>query len=70
VGFPLSSSGCILNSSKIAVTLTEWERVTDRFVGSTNYQEKALLKLLSSSIVPAVTEHLRVRREAEMRSRG
>ncbi|KAI0353807.1 hypothetical protein OH77DRAFT_1427123 [Trametes cingulata] len=43
----------------IAVTLSEWEHVADRFANATHYLEKALYKTLSQNIVPFVTAELR-----------
>jgi hypothetical protein len=45
---------------QICVTLYEWEHICERFEGATHYSEKALYKLLSQHIVPAVTTELRV----------
>ncbi|KAI0249853.1 hypothetical protein BJV78DRAFT_632094 [Lactifluus subvellereus] len=43
----------------ICVTLYEWEHICERFEGATHYSEKALYKLLSQHIVPAITAELR-----------
>ncbi|KDQ59209.1 hypothetical protein JAAARDRAFT_33945 [Jaapia argillacea MUCL 33604] len=43
----------------ICVTLYEWEHVTERFEKPNHYAEKALLKKLTSEIVPAVTTELK-----------
>ncbi|CAL1715762.1 unnamed protein product [Somion occarium] len=43
----------------IAITLTEWEHVAEPFEKATHYLEKALYKVLSQVIVPAVTAELR-----------
>ncbi|OBZ72258.1 hypothetical protein A0H81_07462, partial [Grifola frondosa] len=50
----------------ICVTLYEWEHIAERFEKATHYLEKALYKVLSQSIVPAVTAELK---EAERRRR-
>jgi hypothetical protein len=47
-------------SVQICVTLNEWEHVCERFEGATHYAEKALYKLLSQHIVPAIVAELRV----------
>lgn len=39
----------------------EWEHICERFEDATHYSEKALYKLLSQHIVPAITAELRVR---------
>lgn len=46
--------------SQICVTLYEWEHIAERFEKATHYTEKALYKVLVNSIVPVVTEELRV----------
>ena len=38
----------------------EWEHVAEPFEKATHYLEKALYKVLSQTIVPDVTERLRV----------
>ncbi|KAH8981590.1 hypothetical protein EDB86DRAFT_3086957 [Lactarius hatsudake] len=43
----------------ICVTLYEWEHICERFEGATHYAEKALYKLLSQQIVPAIIAELR-----------
>ncbi|KAI9440096.1 hypothetical protein H4582DRAFT_1577070 [Lactarius indigo] len=43
----------------ICVTLYEWEHICERFEGATHYAEKALYRLLSQQIVPAITAELR-----------
>ncbi|KAH9178342.1 hypothetical protein EDB89DRAFT_2064118 [Lactarius sanguifluus] len=43
----------------ICVTLYEWEHICERFEGATHYAEKALYKLLSQEIVPAIIAELR-----------
>ncbi|KAH8994805.1 hypothetical protein EDB92DRAFT_1972371 [Lactarius akahatsu] len=43
----------------ICVTVYEWEHICERFEGATHYAEKALYKLLSQQIVPAITTELR-----------
>ncbi|EIW84183.1 hypothetical protein CONPUDRAFT_163372 [Coniophora puteana RWD-64-598 SS2] len=43
----------------ICVTLEEWEHVADRFAKAAHYSEKALYKVLTQVIVPAVTSDLR-----------
>ena len=45
---------------QICVTLNDWEHICERFEGSTHYTEKALYKLLSQHIVPAIIAELRV----------
>jgi len=45
---------------QICVTLNEWEHVCERFEGAMHYAEKALYKLLSQHIVPAIVAELRV----------
>jgi hypothetical protein len=45
---------------QVCVTLVEWEQIAERFKNATHYAEKALYKVLSTIIVPAVTEELRV----------
>ncbi|KAI0723682.1 hypothetical protein C8Q72DRAFT_981055 [Fomitopsis betulina] len=50
----------------ICVTLNEWEHITERFEKATHYLEKALYKMLTQNIVPAVTAELR---EAEKRKK-
>jgi hypothetical protein len=40
--------------------LYEWEHICERFEGATHYSEKALYKLLSQQIVPAITAELSV----------
>ena len=47
-------------SVQICVTLNEWEHICERFEGATHYAEKALYKLLSQHIVPAIVAELRV----------
>ncbi|KAI0747333.1 hypothetical protein BC629DRAFT_1739948 [Irpex lacteus] len=44
----------------ICVTLPEWEAIGERFANATHYLEKALHKVLSQSIIPAVVAELRV----------
>ncbi|KIK62360.1 hypothetical protein GYMLUDRAFT_495420 [Collybiopsis luxurians FD-317 M1] len=48
----------------IAVTLSEWEHVAERWQNATHYSEKALYKILTNHIVPIITEELR---EAEVK---
>jgi hypothetical protein len=48
--------------AQICVTLNDWEHICERFEGATHYAEKALYKLLSQHIVPAIVEELRVSR--------
>ncbi|KAF8274826.1 hypothetical protein EI94DRAFT_1768633 [Lactarius quietus] len=43
----------------LCVTLCEWEHICERFEGATHYAEKALYKILSQQIVPAITAELR-----------
>lgn len=43
----------------ICVTLCEWEHICERFQGATHYAERALYKVLSQEIVPAITAELR-----------
>lgn len=43
----------------ICVTLNDWEHICERFEGATHYAEKALYKLLSQHIVPAIIAELR-----------
>ncbi|KAI0956478.1 hypothetical protein AcV7_006869 [Taiwanofungus camphoratus] len=43
----------------LCVTLYEWEHIAERFEQATHYLEKALYKVLSQHIVPAVTAELR-----------
>ncbi|KAH9941354.1 hypothetical protein B0H21DRAFT_811643 [Amylocystis lapponica] len=43
----------------ICVTLYEWEHIAERFEKATHYLEKALFKVLSQHIVPAVTAELK-----------
>ncbi|KAI0297293.1 hypothetical protein B0F90DRAFT_1740819 [Multifurca ochricompacta] len=43
----------------LCVTLYDWEHICERFEGATHYAEKALYKLLSQHIVPAITVELR-----------
>ena len=45
---------------QICVTLFEWKHIAERFAKATHYLEKALYKVLVNTIVPAVTEELRV----------
>ena len=47
---------------QICVTLNDWEHICERFEGATHYTEKALYKLLSQHIVPAIIAELRVSR--------
>jgi hypothetical protein len=47
---------------QICVTLDDWEHICERFEGATYYAEKALYKLLSQHIVPAIIAELRVSR--------
>ena len=47
---------------QICVTLNDWEHICERFEGATHYAEKALYKLLSQHIVPAIVTELRVSR--------
>jgi hypothetical protein len=47
-------------SVQICVTLHEWEHICERFEGATHYAEKALYKLLSQHIVPAIVAELQV----------
>jgi hypothetical protein len=42
------------------VTLDEWEHIADRFQNATHHREKALHKLLTTSIVPSVVQYLGV----------
>jgi tyrosine-protein phosphatase YwqE len=49
-------------SMQICVTLNDWEHICERFEGATHYAEKALYKLLSQHIVPAIIAELRVSR--------
>lgn len=46
--------------AQICVTLNDWEHICERFEGATHYAEKALYKLLSQHIVPAIVAELRV----------
>lgn len=41
--------------------MPEWEAIGERFANATHYLEKALHKVLSQSIIPAVVAELRVR---------
>lgn len=50
----------LLNHVQICSTLEDWEHITERFKKATHYAEKALYKLLSSHIVPAVIEDMQV----------
>ncbi|KAH9933667.1 uncharacterized protein BXZ73DRAFT_46246 [Epithele typhae] len=50
----------------IAVTLAEWEAVAEPFARATHYLEKALYKMLTQNIMPAVIEDLQ---EAEKKKR-
>ncbi|KAF8207288.1 hypothetical protein K438DRAFT_432496 [Mycena galopus ATCC 62051] len=43
----------------ICVTLSDWERIAERFANGTHYTEKALYKVLTKEIVPVITEELR-----------
>ncbi|KAK0480265.1 hypothetical protein IW261DRAFT_1477011 [Armillaria novae-zelandiae] len=43
----------------ICVTLNEWEHIAERWQNATHYAEKALYKVLTTSIVPVITEELR-----------
>jgi len=43
----------------ICVTLAEWEAIGERFADATHYLERALHKILSQSIVPAVVTELK-----------
>lgn len=43
------------------MTLYEWEHVAERFEKATHYAEKALYKVLTVDVVPAVTAELKVR---------
>ncbi|GBE88446.1 predicted protein [Sparassis crispa] len=43
----------------ICVTLHEWEHISERFEKSNHYLERALFKVLSQQIVPAVTAELK-----------
>ena len=45
---------------QLCVTLNDWEHICERFEGATHYAEKALYKLLSQHIVPAIVAELRV----------
>jgi hypothetical protein len=45
---------------QICVALNDWEHICERFEGATHYAEKALYKLLSQHIVPAIVAELRV----------
>lgn len=47
---------------QICVTLNDWEHICEHFEGATHYAEKALYKLLSQHIVPAIVAELRVSR--------
>ncbi len=47
---------------QICVTLNDWEHICEHFEGATHYAEKALYKLLSQHIVPAIIAELRVSR--------
>jgi hypothetical protein len=47
---------------QICVTLNDWEHICERFEGATHYAEKALYRLLSQDIVPAIIAELRVSR--------
>jgi hypothetical protein len=47
---------------QICVTLDDWEHICERFEGATHYAEKALYKLLSQHIVPAIIAELQVSR--------
>jgi site-specific DNA-cytosine methylase len=40
--------------------LSDWEHICERFEGATHYAERALYKVLSQQIVPAITAELRV----------
>ncbi|TFY50123.1 hypothetical protein EVG20_g11707, partial [Dentipellis fragilis] len=43
----------------VCVTLFEWEHIAERFEKATHYAEKALYKVLSQHLVPAITTELR-----------
>ncbi|SJK99960.1 uncharacterized protein ARMOST_03271 [Armillaria ostoyae] len=43
----------------ICVTLNEWEHIAERWQNATHYAEKALYKVLTTSIIPVITEELR-----------
>ncbi|CCM04690.1 uncharacterized protein FIBRA_06876 [Fibroporia radiculosa] len=43
----------------ICVTLSEWEHIAERFDKATHYLEKALYKMLTQHVVPAVTAELK-----------
>ena len=45
---------------QICVTLYEWEHIAERFEKATHYLEKALYKVLTQHIVPAITAELKV----------
>ena len=47
---------------QICVTLSDWEHICERFEGATHYAEKALYKVLSQHVVPAIIADLRVSR--------
>jgi flagellar biosynthesis GTPase FlhF len=49
-----------LNPHKICITLPEWEAICEHFAHATHYLEKALYKMLSQSIVPAIVAELKV----------
>ncbi|KAK0204592.1 hypothetical protein DFS33DRAFT_1258860 [Desarmillaria ectypa] len=43
----------------ICATLDEWEHIAERWKNATHYAEKALYKVLTTSIIPVITEELR-----------
>ena len=70
--FSADFAGVFDNSVRmqICVTLNDWEHICERFEGATHYTEKALFKLLSQHIVPAIVAELQVSRSlSKLRSR-
>jgi hypothetical protein len=50
----------LLTIFQICSTREEWERIAERFENAAHYAEKALYKLLTKHIVPAVIEDFEV----------
>lgn len=51
----------LTKAEQVCVTLEEWENFPEQFEQATHYAEKSLYKVLSQSIVPAITAELKVR---------
>ena len=59
-GLILPCNNFVYSTLQVCSTLSEWERIAERFENATHYSEKALYRLLKNRIVPVVVADLRV----------